>query len=279
MRPHFTDERYYVATNDEPSDLLRRQYEYQKSQQSFVLYNKLPVAVKVIHERVEPPSITTLGTVGKNETLTIQARQILSKDLLHFIYTAPSGKRYYACPSHEVALHLGDVIIGTVVSAQGGYNRDIHFNGDISSVRIHNMLPWPVYVSHNGRRAMYIDRNEFLGTKEHGDLLAVPSVYFDNSNMGLKINDLLKIEIDNRITPEIPIEWATFEVGDRYISEIFIGQNTTQVGSHIKPELYFYRLGTDNSKIRPKNDSNIKSIWPTQNTNKIPLKRYGVLNK
>jgi hypothetical protein len=265
---------------DQYSDLLRREEQEHTSKKEFVLYNNLHVNVKVVHEIPYPKSVTTIDVIKPNSFLKILPGQIKDNDIFHFIYESDKTSSTFACPSVRVKLHLGGIVIGSIVSAQGGYNRDIHFNGDISSVRIHNMLAWPILLHLNGKKVAYIDKNNELGTYRHGDQITAPHIYFDNSNKGLKINDVFEIEIVENGTGNAR-KWKTFVISDRYISEIFIGQPTTQVSAHNPKEVYFYRL--DGNKINPKNNSNTSAIWPgvtpTGHNNKIPIKRYGVVNK
>jgi hypothetical protein len=142
------------------------------------------------------------------------------------------------------------------------------------------MLAWPILLHLNGKKVAYIDKNNELGTYRHGDQITAPHIYFDNSNKGLKINDVFEIEIVEDGTGN-QRKWKSFVISDRYISEIFIGQPSTQVSAHNPKEVYFYKL--DGNKINPKNNSNTSAIWPgvtpTGHNNKIPIKRYGVVNK
>lgn len=280
--------RNYSAVNDQLPDLARREQSVISFKKKFALYNNLPMTINVILQTED--STTFIGSVDKFSFLFIKPGQIRDGDVFHFMYPSSSGgstKNYFACPSEIAKLHLGSIVIGSIVSAQGGYNRDIHFNGDISSIRLHNMTAWPVFIYMNNKKVGYIEKNTALGTLDHAELKAAPSIYFDNANKGLKINDVLRVTI---VKDEEEVTWRDFKISDRYISEIFIGQNSTQIGAHNKPEVYFYRAPTSSisfspfgeikhEKIRLKNDSNTSAVWsPIAKKSGVSIKRYGVIN-
>jgi len=237
----------YMGITDQPQDNVRQRVIDATTGISVKLKNTLPVTVIVTQERPHPHFIKELVTIPPKGLAEIRYNIIKAKDILHFQYTVDDhGTKMFVAPSMEYRVHHGQIAIGSIASSNGGYNRDIHPNGDISSVRIWNTLPWPIYIYHNDRKAGWIHANDTLGHKDyHGNILASPNIYFDDGNMGLKLGDIFNLKIDNSGDPNVPEELYSFALHDRNISEIMIGQGAVEIDDQVKPETHMYRLGRD----------------------------------
>jgi len=268
-----------TSITEQPQDVIRDGINNEIENNPVTLKNSLPFHIVVFQERddLSYSGSRRLSQLRPNESIEVTPGVIKTGDLLHFMYFGPSVKSqgHFVTPSILVRKHLGIINIGSVVSAQGGYNRDIHPNGDISSVRIHNMLPWPLYISHNNKRVGFVGGNRTLGTKEHGNMLASPAIYFDNGNMGLKLGDKFQIFVDNSLAPEIPRYLYSFSVVDRNVSEIFIGQGSTETDSSHKPENYAYNLGLSHF---PRTHNALGTDLHRQKGNRIPIAKYRALS-
>ena len=215
------------------------------------------------------PSITTfIGIIKPHSSITIPYNASQDNDILHFKYDVnfvdrsvhnptktfsqtidPALERAsnskiilsnsgeipqnlsFVCPSIDVVKRFGNIIIGGIVSFTKTFKRDIHPGGDISSINIHNMLPWPLNIYMDGKKVMVIDRNHDLGTIHHGDLTQSPVVYFDNWNRGLNIGTRFDIYIiRNDLKESInPLYLSTFVISDTNQDHIFIGQPSNQI--------------------------------------------------
>lgn len=219
----------------QPQDIMRHKSEITYIGEPVRLKNFLPFYIDVIHERPYPHFIKKLGSLPPNQIMEIPYGEVNGKDLFHFQYQNKT-----ICSSIEYRTHHGIIGVGGVSFSNGGYKRDYHPNGDISSVRLWNMLPFSLYVYHNGRKIGWMHANENVDhQKEHGNVLAAPSIYFDNGNMGLKLGDTF--ELKTRSGMYI----YDFALNDRNISEIMIGKGTVENDDKTKPETHIYRLGHD----------------------------------
>ena len=247
----------YPTLSDQPSDILIRQQERVLAPQSLIIYNKLPIDIQVFRERaalpgddmqsILPSNTISLGVIPASGRSEIDGSAIILNDLLNFkTYTVYNGQPLpskFVTPSMRVRRRLGDITIGSVVSAQNGYNRDITSWCDISSIKLHNMLMWPLVICHNGIPKIALKANQDLGKQEHGNLITSPYAYYDNGGMGIKIGDQFTVyTADEHNSQKCGMELYTFSINDRNTSEIFIGQGSTEVDVSIKPENYSYRL-------------------------------------
>lgn len=207
------------------------------------LKNSLPVHVTVISERPSSGSVARICELKPGGSVETDPGILRTGDLLHFKHTGSAGDSYFVAPSIAVRTHLGTITVGSVVAARNGYRRDIHPDGDVSSVKIHNMLAWPVFVSYNGRVVAHIEANQSLGTKRHGDMTIAPRIYFDNNNRGIKMGDKFVLTIDNSSDRAIPSDLYSFTMSDRNASELFVGRGSTAIGVLTRPETHSYNLG------------------------------------
>ena len=280
----------YKGLQDQPQDETRRRVIQATVGRTVKIKNMLPIDVIIIQERPHPHFIRELTTIPAKKILEIEYDNIRDKDILHFQYIVDSqGKKEFACPSIEYRSHHGSIAIGSIASSNGGYKRDIHPNGDVSSIRIWNTLPFPIIVYHNDRKVGFIHSNDTLGREDyHGNILASPNIYFDNGNMGLHLGDVFQLKIDNSSNPRIPEDLYGFSLNDRNISEIMIGQGSVEIDDKVKPETHIYRLGVDGKSItsrlrgdyfpRTHNAKGTDFHRSSMKTSRVPVARYKSLS-
>jgi len=168
------------------------------------LNNKLPVEVYVFQESYK--GRFKVGSIKPGESLFLQDDSISDGDVLHFLYNPQKnqpGSYSHICPSHSVTKRHGTILIGTVSSYTKTYRRDISAGGDVSSINVHNMLPWDLVVAISGKPVMYIQKNrELNNSRYNGDITVSPSVYFDNLNQGINIGT--KFDIYANLDGSVP---------------------------------------------------------------------------
>jgi hypothetical protein len=238
----------YVPLNNQPQDIQAKKLDKVIQGYPLTLINRLPLDIIILQEILYSDNgIREVGILKAHGILKIPDNQIKDGDTLHFQWNN-KGYKQFVCPSHRVIKRLWRIFVGTVVSYTKTYKRDWHPGGDVSSINIHNLLPWPIIVYTNDSRGMsvpivYVERNVDLGNpKHHGDLTVSPSVYFDNLNQGLKLGTKFDVFIDNRQYKEIPSKLYSFVLDDIDTGRIFIGGVNTKVDEHTatgaNPDIY-----------------------------------------
>jgi len=268
----------HLGLTDQPQDLMRRRASQSISCLPVVLKNALPVHVIVTQERKHPDMINELGQLEPHGTMQVQPGVLQGGDLLHFKYGNETGCNYFVTPSMEYREHQGNITVGSIAASHGGWKRDIHPNGDVSSIRIRNMLPWPLFVYHNGNQVAWVQQNQSLGTSEHGNVLAAPYIYFDNGNMGLKLGDTFELRIDNRGERDVPTKLYGFALHDRNIAEIIVGQGNVEIGRSEKPSNFGYRLGPGGMFPRTHNAVGTDVPRSSLPRSRVPAARHKVLS-
>lgn len=153
------------------------------------LNNKLPVEVYVMQESYKGQF--NVGSIKPGESLFLRDDSVSDGDILHFLYTPQyksKGSYNHISPSHSVTKRHGTILIGTISSYTQTYRRDISPGGDVSSINVHNMLPWNLVIAIGAKPVMYIQKNyELDNPRYNGDITVSPSVYYDNLNQGIKL--------------------------------------------------------------------------------------------
>lgn len=109
------------------------------------IYNCLPVSVFVVCEERMNGKIHPIGLAQECSMFTISDELgVNDGDILIFL---SKDQRSVISPSHRVVKRNGTIIIGGVSSHTNTFKRDYHPNGDVSSINIYNMLPWPLSIS------------------------------------------------------------------------------------------------------------------------------------
>jgi hypothetical protein len=159
--------------------------------------NKLPIKVYAVVQRglnfvmqfdLEPRGSTFL-----------KWNEIQDADLVSFYYN-PSGKNNesviekdglrHVCPTHSITKRHGTILVANVSSYVQTYKRDVSPSSDLSSINVHNMLPWDLTITKSGsnRVAMYVQANRSLDSFTYnGNIAMSPSVYYDNFNQGVDV--------------------------------------------------------------------------------------------
>lgn len=218
--------KYYKRLTQQPSDIIARNIDAYNEGNPVVLVNKLPIDIVVIHENAQESKI--IGTLLAHQTLNIADSTIIDGDILHFKYmNLKTISLAFVCPSHSVTKRHSTINVGTSMSYPGIYKRDISLGGDLSSINIHNLLPWPIIISKKEKPLMIIEANSDLGDpNNHGNLTISPYIYYDNYGMGINIGTKFDVSIDNRygmLGNKPTIELYSFEISDINDNEIFIG--------------------------------------------------------
>ena len=230
-----------------PSDKLSRDIDNfnSKIHDSLTFINKLPVHIKVIQEPIGEninvqDRIIDRGILYAKNTLKVPYNEIIDGDLFHFI-DPHSGK--FICRSYSVTKRHGTVLVGNVAAYSETYKRDISAGGDLSSVNIHNLLPWPIIITvgptggsvgtpdivsplRESSSILKIQANVDLNNpKYHGDITVSPSVYFDNLNQGINIGTQFEvyISIPSSNGEGLTQHLYTFTINDNNEDRIFIG--------------------------------------------------------
>jgi hypothetical protein len=157
----------------------------------------------------------------------------MKDDEIHIIYFDQSVKKYGQYEIARPAYLRSDsrvVRIGDIV-----YNyKDTSFynsHADISGVRIHNRLIFPLSIYHKGMRLGQVEADD--GTSYMTG--ARNSVYLDNDTHGFRIGD----ELEFRLTEGK--KYATVMLTDNYMSDIFVGV-INQKYNPPTPDVYAYRV-------------------------------------
>jgi hypothetical protein len=281
-----------------------------------VLINKLPIEIFVTQDLINFNKTLFVGKIAAHGTLKLPYNSVTDGDTFRFEYCGSFynnielPKRCFVCPSHSVTKRHGSIIIGTVSSYAATFRRDIMASNDIASINMHNMLPWPVMITIDEKPIIYLQGNIDLENKYyHGDLTTSPSVYYDNFNMGIKLDTIFKakVNIKNKNPKESKDSWLdlySFCIGDKDLSEIFIGMTSTLIDKKLltstTPGKYpqnttgtsIYRLGMvelDKTGSRGKTLSLIPKNFPPEDKNRtnfiypsqrstVPYARYKQLS-
>lgn len=300
--------------DDQNSDILAHYIDENNelSGKPVVLVNNLPIDIFVTQDLVNLNKTLYVGKIPAHGTLKLPYNSVTDGDVFRFEYSGSIinnmelPKRYFVCPSHSITKRHGSIIIGTVSSYAATFRRDIMASNDIASINMHNMLPWPVLITIDEKPIIYLQGNIDLENKYyHGDLTTSPSVYYDNFNMGIKLDTIFKakVNIENK-NPPVWIDLYSFIIGDKDLSEIFIGMTSTLIDKKIftstTPGKYpqnttgssIYRLGTielDKTGARGKQMSLIPKNFPPEDKNRtnfiypsqrstVPYARYKQLS-
>jgi len=256
-------------------DLISHQYpdKYAKVVDDYLegspikVVNKLPVKVYAVVQRglafviqfdLEPRGSTLLGW-----------NDIQDADLISFYYN-PSGKDdttainkdglRHVCPTHSITKRHGTILVGNVSSYVQTYKRDVSPNSDLSSINVHNMLPWDLTITKSGsnRVVMYVQGNRSLDSFTYnGDITVSPSVYYDDFNQGVDVGTSFSIYANTKFSqPTTDINKLTylysFTINDIDEDRIIVGvissvidkSNMTGVDSKNSGKS-IYRLGNN----------------------------------
>jgi hypothetical protein len=225
--------KFYTKLNNQNSDYRISKINKAIEGRDVVFENKLPVEMIVVLETRPYANIRALGTMLPHGRLVVSDTEINDGDLVHFQYFR-DNERFFVCPSHKMVKLQGTLYVGTVATVPGIIQRDIHPGGDVSSINVHNMLPWPLVISIGDIPVMRIQPNIDLGSAHHhGDLTVSPSVYFDNLNQGIKLGTFFRVHIERGGKLEY---LYGFTIDDIDANHIFIGDVSPQVDSQIATE-------------------------------------------
>ena len=230
--------RNYETLSNQTSDILSKTIDNfnETHNTPFLLINKLPVNIMVTQENRYSNKISSRGKISAYGTLKLQSESISDGDLLHFSNYESSQlsppEIYFVCPSHNVTKRHGPVAIGGVSSVSGTYRRDISMGGDVSSINVHNLLPWKLVIKMFDKIVMTISANVDLHDPlHHGDLTVSPYVYFDNLNQGIDIGTKFDVSILSLKNKETYL--YSFVLNDIDENHIFIGLTSTLIDKSV----------------------------------------------
>ncbi len=227
--------------------------------------NKLPCFITIVQEGRWSGKSKQVGVVSPLKTFELASNSVLDGDLFHFLYEV-KGALFFACRSCNITKSHGPVMIGNISVYPGVYRRDISAGGDLSSINIRNLLPWPIIVSSaNNKPVAFVEKNTTLGDPNaHGNITISPSVYYDNNNMGINIGTMFKVYIDNNnnvmgLPSPVPsvVPLYSFIIRDANDNEILIGNTgpiiDKSIGTGTNAKITFqqqtgraiYRIGDD----------------------------------
>lgn len=306
MRPyHITS---YNRLNDQTQDIEAKRIDKMIENIPFTIVNKLPVDIIVTQE-----SGYTLPLIKPVQNLLPSLNSITLStardgDVLHFQYFNFNEKSLkFVCPSHIISKRTGRLYVGNVSSYTKTYKRDTHPGGDISSINVHNLLPWDIYLykndDHHPSILVQSNSDNLEIERYRGDLTMSPMVYYDNRNMGLHIGT--KFRVYASINPKAPTKLYDFYISDIDEDHILIGDVSPQIDEHTStganPQIYtvmhtgaaIYRMSnpipisfpggiTGGAQIRGKNipgyDMHRVTIHNLDKTSTIPTARFKKLS-
>lgn len=287
----------YEKLDDQPSDQIAHYLDNLIVDLPTVLVNKLPVDITVILEKRWSDLILNAGILRAKGNLSIPYNRIEDGDLLHFL----DENKKFITKSHRVTKRTGKILVGNVSVNTKTYKRDIHPGADLSSVNMHNMLPWPlaIYMStgtknHGSKTpAVLLDPNTLLGDpNHHGDKTMTPSVYFDNLGFGINIGTIFNVVavMRNKKPDELSVKKMvylfSFKITSTDNADIFIGDVNPIIGesnfTDVSPPLHeknttgraIYRLGESQDSM-----GNVGNIYFPDGKRTITSKNYAGFDK
>lgn len=219
----------YASLSDQPSDRLGKYVDNIIEGRPIVLTNKLPVDLLVIQDIRFTDISKYVGELKSRGTLELSGDSVQDGDIFNFVYRDPiSNTPKFACKSHAITKRQGGILVGNVSSFISVFKRDFSAGGDMTSINIHNLLPWPLTIELDKKPVMYIERNIDLGNPQHhGDLTVSPSVYFDNFNRGINLGTTFDvyagIQYPQSSTSGQKTYLYSFSLSDIDVDHIFIG--------------------------------------------------------
>lgn len=257
------------------------------------LLNKLPVKVYVVVQR-NLKFVMQTEVNPRGETL-IPYENIEDGDLASFYYD-PSGKDNkevveqdglrHVCPTHSITKRHGTILVGNVSSYVQTYRRDISAGGDLSSINVHNMLPWDLTITkgEGGRVAMFVQGNRSLDDfKYNGNIAVSPSVYYDDLNQGVDIGTKFNVYADTAFSkPTTNINDLTylfsFTINDVDEDRIIVGVVSSVIDKSVMTGINsknsgraIYRLGSNEP-----GQNSVAEFVPGRNTKYAFHDKYGI---
>ncbi len=224
---------YYNKITNQPSDIEADYRDDIMKNEPVKFDNQLHIDIVVYHEQNSiltrsPGMITQVGTVKSKKILSIDGNNFFDGDIFHFVFVDEKKNQHFVCPSCYLIKRQGTIKIGCVVSFTESFKRDIHPGGDVSSIVLHNLLPFQIIIKpKNSKNVIKLDANPYLGhSKHHGDFSMAPYVYYDDMNNGIKLDSKYDVFIGNEYL-------YSFELNDIDIHHIFIGATSKSVGQQV----------------------------------------------
>ena len=201
--------------------------------------SKLPVKIYVTVQRGLNGVLQT--EIEPRSHVLLPWNEIEDGDLISFYYdpTLTNSKQVidndslrHVCPTHSITKRHGTILVGNVSSYTQTYKRDISPGGDLSSINVHNMLPWNLTITRGGsdQAVMYVQANRNLDDFTYnGDISISPSVYYDNHNQGVDVGTKFNVfaNINNISIPTTNTNKLTylysFSINDIDEDRIIIG--------------------------------------------------------
>lgn len=256
------------------------------------LINKLPVKVYAVVQRGLKFVMQT-EIEPRGETL-IPYENIEDADLISFYYN-PLGKNdvsiiekdglRHVCPTHSITKRHGTILVGNVSSYVQTYKRDISPGGDLSSINVHNMLPWDLTITkgEGGRVAMFVQKNTNLDDfRYNGNIAISPSVYYDNLNQGVdvgtKFNVYANTSFSNPTTDINKLDYLfSFTINDIDEDRVIIGVVSSVIDKSVMTGINsknsgraIYRLGSNEP-----GQNDVAKFIPGRNTQYAFHDKYG----
>lgn len=279
-------------------DLISQQYSdrYAHQVDSYLqgmpvkLLNKLPINVYAVVQRgLKFVSQTHVSPRGE---AMLPYEDIEDGDLISFYYNPSGGddsnaiekdKLMHVCPSHSITKRHGTILIGNVSSYVQTYKRDISPGGDLSSINVHNMLPWDMTITKGNRIAIFLQGNRNLDDFQYNGNIAVsPSVYYDNLNQGVDVGTVFSVYANTSFSaPTTDLNKLTylfsFTINDTDEDRVIIGvvssviDKSTMTGLNSKNSgRAIYRLGNNEP-----GQNSVAQFTPGRNTEYAFHDKYG----
>lgn len=202
--------RTYNKITEYPSDTLCKYVDNAMAvtDTPVIFINKLPINLVVLQElRFSNGTVRTAGQLKAKGKLFLDSTTVQDGDIFYFQYV-PNHNGHtlssytnpkFACTSIAITKRHGAIIVGNVSSVVNMYRRFLFSGADVSSINLHNLLPWPLIITLEDTPVAYLDRNVDLGdSNHHGDLTVTPTIYFDNMGRGLNLGTTFGVYIDNK---------------------------------------------------------------------------------
>lgn len=224
--------------------------------------SKLPVKIYVTVQRGLKVVMET--TIESRNYVFLPYDKIENGDLINFYYD-PTGKNdgnfdnlRHVAPTHSITTRHGTILVGNVSSVNKTYKRDISPGRDLSSINVHNMLPWDLTILKGVKPVMYVQKNQNLdNVKYNGNITISPSVYYDDLNQGVDIGTSFNVYANTKFgKPTMDINKLTylfsFTINDIDEDRIIIGVVSSVIDRSIMTGVNsknsgraIYRLGND----------------------------------
>lgn len=255
-----TDNNKYKGVTSQNSDVLSAVADRYLEGSILDIINKFPIGVHVVLQGNRTK--VNFGLIEAHENISVPYNIIGDGDILHFLYfdTSDSSLKV-VCPPHRIKKIRGSIIIGASVSYTQTYKRDYSPSSDVTSINVHNTLPWDITIAIGNRPVMFIQKNRNLtGSLDAAmNITNIPGVYFNDLSRGINIGTKFDVYADMNKTQTSTIELSkntylhSFTLADVNEDHIFVGlpnsivSLVTKTGMNSRNSgVSIYRLGENN---------------------------------